>query len=373
MELPSRPRILTLAVPGLGDALLATPVTHSLKQAFPDAEVSMLVRKGREAVLEGNNDITNVYSVPRRPKLKEELETFRELFRRFDLVVSTSSSDRSFGNCLMAAKRRACVVPPLRLKDWWKHLGIQHKVINDDSIHVVQRNLKLCDALGIKPHRSIIPPRCQTSKEEFRSLLGFDLFEESYLVVHMLPEASYKKWPESFWNELLKELSPHISRIVLTSGPLPEDVENTKRIAKMAPKNVTEVAGRLRFAQLSTLLSESQGFIGPDTSVTHLSAALGVATLALFGPSSAVKWGPWPLNFQRDFSPYSDTAGIQSVGNVSLIKANCFCVPSKNTCTAETPHPAACLAGISPREVLLAWQKLSAGPAATAPCQEARC
>ncbi len=358
MLLPQSPRILVLAVPGLGDALLATPVTASIKIAYPDSSISMMVREGREAALEGNPDIDEVIPIPRRPKLRQDLRVISRIFRRFDLVVSTSSSDRSFGSCLMAASRRVSVVPELRLKDWWKHLGIQHRLINDNSMHVVQRNLALCEVMDIKPYARIVPPRYTTSSEEFESLLGVTTEERKYLVVHMLPEASYKKWPNAYWRELLQKLSTTAQQIILTSGPIAEEIEMTKLIAQEAPSNVFEVAGRLRFAQLTKLLEESCGFIGPDTSVTHLASALGVPTVALFGPSTSIKWGPWPVDFQGSQAPFTDEPGLQSVGNVRLLRANCFCEPKKNTCRANTSHPSACLSQITPEQVISAWESL---------------
>ena len=41
----------------IGDVLLATPVFHALKEAYPDAEIYACVNKGTEQVLEGNEDV----------------------------------------------------------------------------------------------------------------------------------------------------------------------------------------------------------------------------------------------------------------------------------------------------------------------------
>ena len=67
---------------------------------------------------------------------------------------------------------------------------------------------------------------------------------------------------------------------------------------------VTSLAGQLSLGQLAQLISGARLFIGPDTSVTHLAAATGVPTLAIFGPSNPVKWGPWPNGYAGDGSPW---------------------------------------------------------------------
>ncbi len=56
-----------------------------------------------------------------------------------------------------------------------------------------------------------------------------------------------------------------------------------------------ELAGASRFEDLARLaewLSGARLYIGNDSGITHLAAAIGVPTLALFGPTDPMKWGP---------------------------------------------------------------------------------
>ena len=46
---------------------------------------------------------------------------------------------------------------------------------------------------------------------------------------------------------------------------------------------------------LPDLLSQARVYVGPDTSVTHLAAAAGCPTVALYGPTDPRLWGPWPV------------------------------------------------------------------------------
>jgi ADP-heptose:LPS heptosyltransferase len=52
------------------------------------------------------------------------------------------------------------------------------------------------------------------------------------------------------------------------------------------------VARDLELGQLAALLARSDAYLGNDSGVTHLAAALGIATLALFGPSDVRQWAP---------------------------------------------------------------------------------
>ena len=53
---------------------------------------------------------------------------------------------------------------------------------------------------------------------------------------------------------------------------------------------------------------------------------LGTPTVALFGPSNAVKWGPWPKDYAEDRNPWG-MRGTQRVNNVVLLQGEGDCVP----------------------------------------------
>ena len=61
-----KPRILVVALRRLGDVLLTTPLIRSLKRAWPDAAIDVLVFRGTEGILAGNPDIADVITMPER-------------------------------------------------------------------------------------------------------------------------------------------------------------------------------------------------------------------------------------------------------------------------------------------------------------------
>jgi hypothetical protein len=67
IALPQRARILVVALRRLGDVLLTTPLNRSLKHAWPDATIDVLVFAGTQGILAGNPDIATVLTIPARP------------------------------------------------------------------------------------------------------------------------------------------------------------------------------------------------------------------------------------------------------------------------------------------------------------------
>ena len=60
-----------------------------------------------------------------------------------------------------------------------------------------------------------------------------------------------------------------------------------------AAPDLIDVVGRLDFGQLSELLAGADAYLGPDTSITHLAAAVGTPSVTLFGPGTPpTEWAP---------------------------------------------------------------------------------
>ena len=63
-SLPLKPeKILVIAMQYLGDVLLTTALLHSLRQAYPDAQLDVLVYSNTAAMLEGNSDINHIITI----------------------------------------------------------------------------------------------------------------------------------------------------------------------------------------------------------------------------------------------------------------------------------------------------------------------
>ncbi|HEX5516015.1 MAG TPA: hypothetical protein VFX32_00305, partial [Pseudolabrys sp.] len=90
--LPSR--ILIISLRRIGDLLLTTPVIRSIRRAWPEAEIDVLVFDGTAGIIAGNPDIDRILTMPQRPTAAESLRLIGRLWRSYDVAVSTQSGDR---------------------------------------------------------------------------------------------------------------------------------------------------------------------------------------------------------------------------------------------------------------------------------------
>jgi heptosyltransferase-3 len=302
--------ILVVATRRIGDVLLVTPLIRSLRNAYPQATIDVLVFAGKAGVLEGNPDSSGVIEVAERPRAREYWGLLRRIFRRYDLAIATQQSDRSHLYAWLASGRRIGLVPDKSWSSAWKRASCHaYEVLDDVNTHTVVQNLRLADHLGAVRHYEVVGPRVEKTFA----------FEKPYAVVHPVAMFAYKSWTPEGWKSLIAWLHGRGLAVFLTGGPSAE--ERAYCAALAGAPDVVDLSGRLSFGELAEMIRRARLYIGPDTSVTHLAAACGTPTLAIFGPSNPVKWGPWPVGATDDPSPWRMLAHPwQRKGNVVLLQ-----------------------------------------------------
>jgi heptosyltransferase-3 len=207
----------------------------------------------------------------------------------------------------------------------WKQRRLDHWVAFDNlDTHTVRMNLALLEPLEIQAHAEMVVSWSMQDEAAVNGALP-DWNTGPFAVLHAYPKFNYKKWTPAGWVELARWLESRGLRIFLSGGTDAEEISYVSALARELP-TASNLAGKFSLAQLGVLLSRAKFYCGPDTAVTHMAAALGVPTLALYGPSNPVKWGPWPQGFPASQNPWS-RVGSQRQGNVYLLQGEAPCAP----------------------------------------------
>ena len=345
-RLPERPRILVITLRRLGDVLLTTPLIRTLRRGFPPATLDVLVFRGSAPILDGNPDIDNVRTMPERPSAGETLALVRELWRRYDLVLSTQAGDRPTFFAWVAARRRIGVVPPPGAPGaWWKRHVHDAPIAPAPDSHRVTQLLQLATALGLEPVAEIVCPQ-RTSVAEFAP-------REPYAVVHASPFYRYKRWTDAGWRALGRSLLDRGLAVVASESPDPAERAYMDGLWGAADVPVARTYGRPDWASLAGLLAGAHVYVGPDTSGTHLAAATGCPTVAIYGPVNPRLMGPWPIGGLSE--PWNPAGTIQHRGNVWVVQNPLPCLPcEKLGCAGHLDSHSQCLDELSARQVLAA-------------------
>lgn len=323
---PEPGRILVVAMRYLGDVLLTTALIRSIRLAYPDARLDVLVFRNTAAMLEGNPDIDNILATPNRPSWSDYRQLMPQLFRRYDLAVVTQTGDRTFLYALLAASTRVGAVPPKNAAGWWKRFFMQRWTEFDDvNTHTVLQHLKLADLLAIPRCYELMAPQIGSAGQLVKRFKFLSDHSE-YAVLHTHPQWTYKRWTIEGWIEIGQYLNSLGLTLVLSGGPSPEELDYVASIADKLPMDAVNVAGQVSLAELAYVIGQARLFIGPDTGITHMAAATGVPVIALYGPTNPVKWAPWPRGYREDSNPIQKV-GCQYVNNIYFIQGEGDCVP----------------------------------------------
>ncbi|WP_347988317.1 glycosyltransferase family 9 protein [Methylomonas sp. AM2-LC] len=349
-------RILVITLRYLGDTLLVTPLLSSLRNAYPRAEIDVLLPFANLGVLEGNTDVSHLIPFYSKQGFLSFAKLLCGLFQKYDLAISTQGGDRPIICAIVAGKWRMGFVSGCRVKQFWKRVLLDRALeFADQHSHAVLENLRFCEALNITPCYKLTPPK-----------LLHPLFLKSisgkYAVLHIMPQWQYKQWHQLGWIKLAYYLQRQGYQLVLTGSPQVEELHVVQELLSYLPPSACNLAGKLSLAELTEIINHASIFIGPDTGITHLAAATGVRTVAIFGPTDPLKWAPWPQGYAQNAAPFN-SQGIQKINNVCLIQgeSESGCVPCQlEGCERHRHSFSACLDALSAQTVIKVieeWQE----------------
>ena len=352
-------KILFIATRQIGDVLLVTPLLRSLRYAYPQAIIDILVYTGKGEILIGNPDYNKLISISEHPNFKEYKQLLKQIFKRYDLAISTLAGDRPLIYAILAASKKIAIVPPKRWQDAWKRLLVNAWTeLDDRCTPTVVQNLRLADLLNIPRHYEVVVPQLDDSVQILDKLLPFDWQVQNFAVLHLVPLRHYKRWTINGWQDLIKYFTNKKFHVVLTGGSEQSELDYIQNVILKMPNTVINVAGKLRFAEVAKLIKLSKIYVGPDTSITHLAAATGTLTVALFGPTNPQKWSPWPYNYNSNI-PFQRKSSYQKINNVLLLQGYGHCVPChQEGCEQHRESSSSCLEELTSSTVIKAIDNL---------------
>ena len=367
-DVPFEPRrILIVVTRQIGDVLLTTPLLQAASERWPASSIDVLGSAGTLGMLAGRTDVAQRIEIGSL-RLRPMLALAATIWRRYDLALVADASDRAHLLGFAAARVRSGVVPERRTHAWWKRLLLRHAVVvggDRGATHVTVEKLALlqpwCRVEALRSTPS--PPPPTPLPDDIAALLG-----EAPIVVHAPSMWRYKQWPIESFRVVIEGLLGEGRQVVLTGDTTAGDRAKVDALLRLSPPpGLVDACGRLDFGQLATLLGRAALYIGPDTSVTHLAAAVGVPVIALFGPTNPIRWAPIGRTvLDGALEPALERHGTapQRRGNVVLIQGPGGCVPcGRAGCDDHRQSASACLENIAPEQVLVeAHRVLERGP-----------
>lgn len=344
MGIGPAPSYLIVCFRYLGDVLVTTPLALSIKTAHPEAVVDYLVFEGTDKVLAKNPYIDKVITIPRSTK---KIGILFSLFNKYDVAIAAYPSDRTILAAIVAGKRSLGLTSGQK-KDWWKYLLLDMHNVCYDRIHVVSNILMPLRMLGIQPIPKVVMGYDEDDEVSAKKMIPF----QRYVILHPYSMKTYKYWPAEKWAQLANLIHEHTDCVpVFTRTPDTDGERYLEQILKVGHHGVEVFESVCTLNQLAAIIKRSTAFIGVDTAVTHIAAAMEIPTIAIFGPTLTRYWAPWP-NDSTNQSVFAAGKGIQSHNYVTVVQKMWDCVPCNyETCEINPSGATECLEQLDANEV----------------------
>lgn len=114
-----------------------------------------------------------------------------------------------------------------------------------------------------------------------------------FIHVHPASRWFFKCWPAERMAALIDRLHAEGHTVVLSAAPSDSEMAMIATIQSRLRQPALSLAGQLSLKELAALTARACLFVGVDSAPMHIAAAMGTPTVALFGPSGDVEWGPW--------------------------------------------------------------------------------
>jgi heptosyltransferase I len=276
------PRILLVKTSSLGDVVHNLPVVSDIARCVPDATIDWVVEAAFAAIPRMHPAVREVIPVSLRrwrrslfsANTRAEIDSLRRTLRdgAYDAVIDTQG--------LLKSALVACAAPGKRYGLDWQSSREPLRPFYDRTFrvpwgqHAVQRNRSLAaQALGYAP-----PAQTEYGIRAPQRSLSW-LPAAPYAVLLHATSADVKLWPEAHWEKLYNYL---ILKNIYSVLPWGNDSERqrSERLAAAMPKAVVPPA--LALDDMAALLAQARVVAGVDTGLTHLAAALNVATAGIY-------------------------------------------------------------------------------------------
>jgi lipopolysaccharide heptosyltransferase III len=286
-------RVLLIRLRSIGDTVLATPSVSALKRFIPDAEIDILVEGWVAPVLAGHPDLNKVVtiegnSLSARARVAHELRT-----TRYDLVYNLhGGTTATFLTRATGAKHRVGYAS-YQYAQLHNHLAPPSSELwSQSKTHSVEQQLALVGWTGVPvtdrpPTALAVTQAAATAVEERIKSAG--LAASRLALIHPAAAFATKEWPAENFARVVEFLAEAGFASIAIAGPKESHVLAELVQASSAPV----VTFNLTLPEVSALAQRSKLFVGNDSGIAHIAAAIGTPSVVIFGSSNIAHWRPW--------------------------------------------------------------------------------
>ena len=278
--------VLFITCSRIGDAVLTTSVLNYINQHMPKAFVTIVVDPLPAPLFKNYPLLNQLIILPKQKHSQHWLTLWKQVkTRRWDWVIDLRGSVISYA---LKANRRSI----------WRQK-------NNDGSHKVEQITSLVKVPITAPCLWFSQKQADVAKDLLKP-------DSSYLAI--APAANWigKQWPIERFTELAERfcVNDPAAKIVLIAAPHEHKIVQPLVESFTADKVINLLNYSYDLGQTAACLKQCQLFIGNDSGLMHMSAAVGTPTIGLFGPSREENYSPYDSHLLMKREPFNTIVRI---------------------------------------------------------------
>lgn len=295
-------RVLIVRLRSIGDTVLITPALRALREFLPEAQIDVLLEDWVAPLLDGHEDVDRVIAIDCK-NLASRLRVGRSLRRaRYDVAFNLHAGTTAALLVRASGATHRIGYHHSRLKDLHNIIAPPADVLWGSEIkHTAARHLALLKWTGVPLHGRRMPSRLAVTGQAVQSVeaklrdaaqrsgVRFDETTEIALV-HPAAAFASKCWATKKFACVIEHL--HARGLV----PVVVSASNENRVlaALIAESSVPALAfPNMSLPEVTALANRARIFLGNDSGVAHVAAAVSAPSVVIFGSSNPAQWSPW--------------------------------------------------------------------------------
>jgi predicted lipopolysaccharide heptosyltransferase III len=286
-------KVLVVRLRSIGDTVLATPSLFALKRFLPNAQIDILVEDWVAPVLENHPHVDNVIALERggfmtRARVARELRA-----ANYDVVYNLHGGTTATFLTRATGARHRVGFKSYQYGQLHNHQAPSPLLLwQQQKTHSVEQQLALLGWTGVavtdRPRTTLgIAPKAAETVD--RLLSEANLSGQNIALIHPAAAFATKQWAVEKFARVVEFLAARGVTSVAIAAPSEQVLLDQLR----SETSVNVVTFALSLPEVTALASRSQLFVGNDSGIAHIAAAVGTPSVVVFGSSNIAHWRPW--------------------------------------------------------------------------------
>lgn len=287
-------RVLIVRLRSIGDTVLATPSLFALKRFLPHARVDILLEDWVAPVLSGFPHVDNVITLERKSTVARMRMALQLRANRYDVVYNLHGGTTATLLTRATGARHRVGYQNYQYARMHNELSPSSSALwGRDKTHSVEQQLALLGWTGV-PVSDRPPTELAVTAESSANinlrLQAAGLADKQFAVIHPAAAFATKQWAADKFGQVADDLlSQGLPAVAITTANEKAIIEEMNAGAGTRVQAFTDLA----LPEITALLARARLFIGNDSGIAHIAAAVAAPSVVIFGSSNTTHWRPW--------------------------------------------------------------------------------